>query len=153
VFEPEASITHVAAAREQVVAVVESINQPQVSVPGRPPQPVSCHLIGLRNPDGTFGIVISLHLPRTGENVVYVHEKRQLAVEGYREVELEGLQFLESMGFMLDNLNFRNLDPALQEQVLRRIPLLAPPGAAAGPATPVPAGADRGRLARLLASF
>lgn len=152
-FEPEASITHVPATREQVVAVVESINQPLVSVPGRPPQAVSCHLLGLRNPEGTFAILIALHLPRTGENVVYAPERRELTVEQYREVELEGLQFLESMGFMLDNLNFRNLDPSQQEQVLRRIPLLAGPGAAARPRPPAGAGPDLGRLARLLASF
>ncbi len=150
-FEPDPGITHLSARREQVVAVVESINQPQVSVPGRPPQPVSCHLIGLRGPDG-LAILIALHLPRTGEDVVYVHERRQLTVEGYREVELEGLQFLESMGFMLDNLNFRNLQPEQQEQVLRRIPLLSPPGAAR-PVAPAPASPDLARLARLLVSF
>ncbi len=152
-FEPQASLTHLSAPREQVVAVMEGINQPQVSVPGRPPQPVSCHLVGLRAADGTLAIVVALHLPRTGENVVYLHAQRRLTVEQYREVEAEGVQFLESMGFMLDNLNFRNLDPAQQEQVLRRIPLLAPPGASA-PAAAAPASApDPARLARLLASF
>lgn len=151
-FEPEPGITHLPAQREQVVAVVESINQPQVSVPGRPPQPVSCHLIGLRSPEGSLAIVIALHLPRTGEDVVYVHERRELTVEGYREVELEGLQFLESMGFMLDNLNFRNLQPEQQEQVLRRIPVLSGPGTA-GPVAPASASPDPARLARLLVSF
>jgi hypothetical protein len=151
VFEPQASLTQLSATREQVVAVVESINQPQVSVPGRPPQPLSCHLLGLRSGDGTLEIVVALHLTRTGENVVYLHPQRRLTVEQYRDVELEGLQFLESMGFMLDNLNFRNLEPGQQEQVLRRIPLLAAPGAAPAPAAP--ASRDPARLARLLASF
>jgi hypothetical protein len=151
VFEPQASLTQLSATREQVVAVVESINQPQVSVPGRPPQPLSCHLLGLRSGDGTLEIVVALHLTRTGENVVYLHPQRRLTVEQYRDVELEGLQFLESMGFMLDNLNFRNLEPDQQEQVLRRIPLLATtPGAAPAPAAPA---RDPARLARLLASF
>ena len=161
-FTPEPSLAFVPALREQVVAVVESINQPQVSVPGRPAQPVVGHLCGVRNANGTFSIYVGVHLPKTGENVVYVHEWRQLSVEQYREVEVEGLQFLESMGFMLDNLNFRNLSPEVQEQTLRRIPLFSPPRAPAsasapGPgaapaATPAPA-ADPARLARLLASF
>ncbi len=152
-FSPEPSLAFVPAVREQVVAVVESINQPQVSVPGRPAQPTVGHLCGLRNGNGTFSIYVGIHLPKTGENVVYVHERRQLSVEQYRDVEVEGLQFLESMGFMLDNLNFRNLDPAQQDQVLRRIPLLAAPGASA-PAPAAPASApDPARLARLLASF
>lgn len=161
-FSPEPSLAFVPAAREQVVAVVESINQPQVSIPGRPTQAVVGHLCGLRNGNGTFSIYVGLHVPKTGENVVYVHERRQLSVEQYRDVEVEGLQFLESMGFMLDNLNFRNLSPDVQDQTLRRIPLFSAPRApapvhaaaagAAPAATPAPA-ADPARLARLLASF
>jgi hypothetical protein len=88
---------------------------------------------------------------------VYVHDRWQITVDEYRELEAEGLQFLESMGFMLDNLNFRNLSPEAQEQTLKRVPLFSPsrpPGAilAVGDAAR-PAGPDPVRVARLLASF
>jgi hypothetical protein len=170
VFKPEPSIAAVPASRDQVVAVVESINQPQVSIPGKPPQPVVGHLAGVRNANGTFSIYVGLHLPKTGENVVYVHDRRQLDASAFRDVELEGLQFLESMGFMVDNLNFRNLAPDVQDETLRRIPLFSgprpaaatgpaaspaltpPPGPGAAAAAPSSAHADP-RLARLLASF
>jgi hypothetical protein len=122
-FHPEPSLTWVPATKEQVVAIIESINQPQVSIPGKPPQTVTGHLCALRNASGTFSIYVALHVPRTGENVVYVHDRRQVSLEEYRDVEIEGLQFLESMGFMLDNRNFRNLSPDVQEQTVRRIPL------------------------------
>jgi hypothetical protein len=154
VFKPEPAITWVPAVREQVVAVVESINQPQVSIPGKASQQVFGHLVGVRNGNGTFSIYVALHLPKTGENVVYVHERRQLGVDDFRDVEVEGLHFLESMGFMLDNLNFRNLSPEVQDQTLKRIPLFSqprPPPVEAAPAKP--AGNDPARLARLLASF
>ena len=156
-FKPEPSITWLQTAREQVVAVVESINQPQVSIPGKAPQQVTGHLCGVRNGNGSFSIYVGLHLPKSGENVIYVHDRRQLTVEEYRDVEVEGLHFLESMGFMLDNLNFRNLAPDVQEQTLKRIPLFShprPPVEAPGAAAAVrPAGADPARVARLLASF
>ncbi|BDG06212.1 hypothetical protein [Anaeromyxobacter oryzae] len=154
-FTPEPSLTHVPALREQVVAIVESINQPQVSIPGKPSQGVSGHLCGIRNGSGSFSIFVGLHLPKSGENVIYLHERRQLTTaEEYRQVEIEGLQFLESMGFMLDNLNFRNLSPAAQDETLARIPLFSPPRpAAAAAAAPGPASADPARVARLLASF
>ena len=64
-FQPEPSITRVPAPREQVVAVVESINQPQVSIPGKAaaarvrPPPRACG-----TPNGTFSIYVALHLPR-----------------------------------------------------------------------------------------
>lgn len=155
-FKPEPSIAWIPATRDQVVAIVESINQPQVSVPGKAPQQVSGHLCGVRNPNGSLSIYVALHLPKTGENVVYVHDRRQLAVDEYRNVEVEGLQFLESMGFMLDNLNFRNLAPAVQEATLKRIPLFSQtrvPSGAGGTAATHPAGPDPVRLARLLSSF
>ncbi len=158
-YTPDPSITWLPATRDQVVAVVESINQPQVSIPGKAPQAVSGHLCGLRNQNGSFSIYVVLHLPRSGENVVYLPDQRQLTtVDEYRAIELEGLQFLESMGFMLDNLNFRNLAPAAQDEVLRRVPLFSPSrvaaqspvGAAPGAASSAP---DAARIARLLASF
>ncbi len=154
-FQPDASIAWVQATREQVVGIVESINQPQVSIPGKPPQLVTGHLCGIRNANGTFSIFAALYLPKTGENVVYVHSKRQVTVEEYREVETEGLHFLESMGFMLDNLNFRNLSPEAQADTLKRVPLFSPPRAPAPTPAPgaAPAAADPARVARLLASF
>jgi hypothetical protein len=139
VFHPEPTITHLPVLREQVVAVVESINQPQVSVPGKASQTVTGHLCGVRNGNGSFSIYVGLHLAKSGENVVYVNDRSQLTVEEYRTVEVEGLHFLESMGFMLDNLNFRNLAADVQEQTFRRIPLFHPPRppAPAPPAAPV----------------
>ncbi len=156
-FQPEPSITWIPADRDRVVAVVESINQPQVSVPGKVPQQVFGHLCGVRNPNGSFSIYVALHLPKTGENVVYVHDRGQLTVEEYRDVEIEGLHFLESMGFMLDNLNFRNLAPDAQEATLKRIPLFSQPRPPSEPpdraAASRPAGPDPARVARLLSSF
>jgi hypothetical protein len=160
VFKPESSLTHVPATREQVVAIVESINQPQVSIPGKTPQMVAGYLIGLRTGQATFSIFAGLHLGRSGENVIYLPDRRQITTaEDYRVVELEGLQFLESMGFMLDNLNFRNLAPSAQDEALKRIPVFWParPPSAATPAPGAPSAAtgaaDPARLARLLASF
>ena len=126
-FEPDPSIRYIPATREQVVALVESINQPQVSIPGKEPQAVQGFLCGLRNQNGTFSIFVSLFLPRTSENVVYASNRREVGMEEYRDVEVEGLHFLESMGFMLDNLNFRNLAAAQQVETLKRVPLFQEP--------------------------
>jgi hypothetical protein len=153
VFEPDPSILYIPADREQVVALVESINQPQVSIPGKEPQAVQGFLCGLRNANGTFSIYVSLYLARSQENVVYASDRREVGMEEYRDVEVEGLHFLESMGFMLDNLNFRNLAHAQQVETLKRVPAFQPPrqpspggGAEAAESRPSE------RIARLLAS-
>ena len=147
-FEPDPGIRYIPASREQVVALVESINQPQVSIPGKEPQAVQGFLCGLRNQNGSFSIFVSLYLPKSGENVVYASERREVGMEEYRDVEVEGLHFLESMGFMLDNLNFRNLAEPQQVETLKRVPVFHEPRPADGAADLKQAE----RIARLLAS-
>lgn len=144
-------MTHVAVTRDQVVAVVESINQPQISIPTKMPQAAQAHLVGLRNANGSFSIFVGLFLRQSGENVIYAHERREIPVEAYPELEQEGLHFLESMGFMLDNTHFRNLAPEGQEQILHRVPLFSPPRPAAAPAGGDARSSPRQALARLLA--
>jgi hypothetical protein len=136
-----------------VVALVESINQPQISIPSKAPQSATGHLCGLRNPDGSLSVYVSLWLPQSGENVVYVHEPRELPIEAYREAEAEGLQFLESMGFMLDNLNFRNLSTEQQQRTLERVPLFSRPRPSRGEVVSRERARSPEALARLLASF
>ncbi len=154
-FQPDPSISFVPVTREQVIALIESINQPQISIPGKSPQAAQGYLCGVRNSNGTFSIVVGLHLPKGGESVIYLHQKRQLTLEEYREVEIEGLHFLESMGFMLDNLNFRNMAPALQDTTLKRVPIFSAPRPQAPAAAPAQAkgGSEASRVARFLASF
>jgi hypothetical protein len=152
VFEPDPSIAYIPASREQVVALVESINQPQVSIPGKEPQSVQGFLCGLRNESGSFSIFVSLFLPRSGENVVYASDRREVGMEEYRDVEIEGLHFLESMGFMLDNLNFRNLAPAQQIETLKRVPLFQVPRPGASAVAEAAEARSVERIARLLAS-
>ncbi|MBI5070273.1 MAG: hypothetical protein HZB56_18715 [Deltaproteobacteria bacterium] len=145
-------MTHVPASRDQVVAVVESINQPQISIPTKVPQAAQAHLVGLRNGNGTFSIYVGLFLRQTGENVIYSHDRREIPVESYPELEHEALQFLESMGFMLDNTHFRNQAPEAQEQILRRVPIFSRPRPAAAAAGEAKSG-PRQALARLLAGI
>jgi hypothetical protein len=156
-FQPEASINHVPVTKEQVVAIVESINQPQVSIPGKSPQQVEGWLVGVRNANGSLSLFVGLHLAKTGENVIYLPSSRHVAVDAYRDLEIEGLHFLESMGFMLDNLNFRNLAGPAQDDTLKRIPLFHPPRTpAAAPSAGAPDRTDAGEgaaIARFLASF
>ena len=152
-FRPDPSLTHWPASREQVVAVIESINQPQISIPGKMPQVAQAHILGLRQPNGTFAIVVGLFLRQTGENVIYVHERAEIPLEAYRDVEAEGLHFLESMGFMLDNVSYTKLSPEAQEQTLRRVPLLHRQRPAAPPAATDARTSPRQALVRLLAGF
>jgi hypothetical protein len=149
VFHPDPALATIAVSREQVVALFESINQPQISIPRKPAQAVQAWLCGTRNAGGTYSVYVVLHLLESAERVVYVHDPRELRGDGFIAAETEGLHFLESMGFMLDNQNFPTLMPDQQERALARVQAL-------GSGAPTPGGrgaADPAALARLLASF
>jgi hypothetical protein len=155
-FSIDPSLTYISGRREQIVAVIESVNQPHVAIPGKNPQPVQAYLCGLRNANASFSIYIYLLLSETKEPVVYTYEQAQFPLEAYREAEAASLQFVESMGFMMENLNFRNQSAEIQEELLKRIPAFAAPVAKAAPAadTETAQSNDDGlKLARLLSAF
>ncbi len=156
-FAIDPTLTHVAARREQVVAVIESVNQPNVAIPGKPPQGAQAFVCGVRNANATFSIFVYFLLSQGREPVVYAYDQSQFPLQGYRDAEAEALQFVESMGFMMENVNFRNQPPAQQDEIMQRIPAFAPPAptapAAAAEGTPGAADQDRLALARLLSAF
>lgn len=120
-FRVDPALHHVDATREQVVSVIESINHPVVGVPGHPTQVTEAYVVGRRNAGGSFSIFVYLYLTESRDAVVYAHDG-ELDVESYREMETEALTFVESMGFMVDNVNFRNLSALQQEEVMERLP-------------------------------
>jgi hypothetical protein len=150
VFRPEPRIPYVPVLRDQVARLVASINQPLVSVPGKPAQSAQGHLCAVRNGNGSVSVFVSFHL-ESGENVVYVHDPPQIAAAQLEAACDEGLQLLETMGFMLDDLRFAQLSAAAQDAAIQKVPLFAPPKPAAA-VSPAPAG-PAAALGRLLASF
>lgn len=126
------------AVKDQVVNVYESLNQPHLAVPGRQAGPASAYILGLRGPNG-FAVFVYLYMPDSRECAVYVPSNRTVPPEQYESEEAEALGFTESMGFIMDNLNFRGRPPAEQDQLLRSLPVFqreppAPPPAAQRPA-------------------
>ncbi len=131
-FTADPNLTYIAASRGQVVSIIESINHPAVGVPGYPTQAGEGTAVGVRNPGGTFSIFIHLYLVESKASAIYRHAQDEFDLESYPEVEAEAIEFLESMGFMVDNLNFRNLSVLQQDELMARLICFDPnPGARA----------------------
>lgn len=123
VFEIRPELKSIQVKREQIVALIESINNPMVAAANRPLEPAKAIILGVRNPSGLFSIYVYLHLPESNACLVYLHDSEEVPLEAYRETEMEAIQFVESMGFMLDNVNFRNLAPQQQTALMETLPL------------------------------
>jgi Tfp pilus assembly protein PilF len=127
VLKVDASLNHIPAGREHVIALFESINQPLVNIPSHGTAPTGAFVLGTRNEFGFYTVFVYLHQPETRAVVVYISEPRNLTAELYRAEEQEAIRFVESMGFMVDNIHFPTLPPPEQEAVIARIPLFRPP--------------------------
>jgi len=111
---------------DQIVALIMSINTAMVAAEGKPLQPTTAVIVGSRNPSGGFSLFIYLYLAQSEECLVYATDPLDFTLEQYREFEMEALQFVETMGFMMENLHFRKMTPERQATTLRDLPIFYP---------------------------
>jgi Tfp pilus assembly protein PilF len=121
------SLNHIPARREHVVSLFESINQPLVNIPNHGTAPTGAYLLGTRNEHGYYTVFVYLHQPETRAVIIYVSEPRNLTAEQFRIEESEAVRFVESMGFMIDSIHFRQLQATEQDAVIGRVPIFRPP--------------------------
>ena len=118
---------------DRVVAVIESINTPNISIPEAGTQPTKGYIVGLATASGNFSIYCYLLMLETNHPIVYVCDTPEVTLDDYPQLEAEAIQFAESMGFMLDNMNLRARSEGEQVQLLAAFPFfldeLGPPSA------------------------
>lgn len=147
--------------REAVQILYQSLNSPQVGIPGKQAGPAQAFIAGFRGPSGS-ALFIYLFLIDSNDCAVYVCDRRNMSAEEFQSEENEALGFVESMGFMMDNLNFQSLPREQQEELLKTLPLFQQnlkanaPAAPGGGVTSKPAEAKKSpalSLGRILSSF
>ena len=161
---------HLGISPEQVVAVIESINTPNIAANDDGTEAAKAYIVGLQLPSGGFSVAIYLHLLHSNSCVIYRSEPLAVALEHYPVLEAEAIQFTESMGFMLENLNFRAKPPQEMARLVEILPFFrdlepilaqgvvleeAPIPAAVGSVIEKPSldAQQRAALGRLLSSF
>ncbi len=122
-YEIHPELKSIQTSNDQIVAIIESINNPMVAAAGKPLEPAKAFIMGVRNASGLFSVYVYLHLLQSKECLIYLHDPAEIPMESYHDIELEALQFVESMGFMVDNLNFRNLPDDQRNELMQRLPL------------------------------
>ncbi|MFO0726885.1 MAG: tetratricopeptide repeat protein [Myxococcota bacterium] len=121
-------LTHVVTTKDRVLSVYESINMPLVSIPNIGTATTQAFVIGVRNEHGAYTVLVVLRQSDNDANLVYVSDPYNLTAEQYRHEEAEGLRFVESMGFLMNDVAFRGLDPGAQDAYLDKTPVFTVPG-------------------------
>ena len=152
-FNLDETVRVLDASREQLAALFQSINAPHVAIPGRRAGPAQAFIACLRSTQG-FTVTVYLWLSESKDCAVYLTDGVAQTPEDYRTLQTDALAFVESMGFMMDNLNYRALPPERQTEVLVSLPMYrsrtAPPPSSPGER---PQLSPVARLARLFSSF
>jgi hypothetical protein len=107
-----------------LVSVLHSINEPKIGLEGFTPQRAKAYICTLQHDGDTFLLHVFLYLPEPNSYVSYGLNEGAFAAEKHKFVEEKALDFLERMGFMMDNLNIQNLSIQEREEVLRQVPIV-----------------------------
>ena len=145
------SLDHIPAKRTHVVALYESINQPIVNLPGYGAAPTSAYVLSTRNARGAYAVFAYLYHREVATAdlnssqkppavAVYVSSPRELTQALLESEEAEALRFVESMGFLLDNLQFQRRTKQEQQQIIDNAPLFRPSSILRVPTVDVIAG-------------
>ena len=126
-FQPLPGRTTLGVGPDRIVAIIESINAPNISVPEVGTEPTKAWLVGCVTPSGGACVFCYLLLTESNRPIVYISNPAEVPIESYSLLESESIQFVESMGFLLDNLNFRARPPHEQALLVETLPFFREP--------------------------
>ncbi|MBI5526774.1 MAG: hypothetical protein HY897_10615 [Deltaproteobacteria bacterium] len=110
-------------APDDVITVYESMNNIQIASAGKAPEPAKAYIVGFRNKRGSFSMLAYLYFGGSQSREIYAPEIADFELDAYSVAEEDGVQFLESMGFMMHNLNYRMLSHDQQTALKKELPL------------------------------
>lgn len=127
---------------QRVLRLQRSLSDVQVALPGFPAQPATAYLCAFGVERGVR-VVVALHLQTSRRVVFYVDDAGAASKKNPASLFDEGMQFAESMGFMLGELDFQQITPEARAALWNSLPLKNGNRVSAGAARPAPAGGER----------
>ncbi len=123
----------------QVVSLFRSMREVQLALPGIPAQQASAYLCQYRTEAGVATVAV-FHLHKSRMLAFYTSDPQFVADKGIDSLLDQGLNLVESMGFLMADQDLHLLDEADQEMLWASLPLKVglPPAeeAAAKPVAP-----------------
>lgn len=133
-----------------ISVVYQSVNSASVLLPGQSSVLARAYVIGHKLESRRYAVLVALHLTEQKRHLFYLHDEGELDPEGARLAATEAIAFAESMGFFMENADWRNLDVVDQRELLAGMQVFQPPE----PPKEAPKVVDpRTKLARLLVQF
>lgn len=107
---------------ERVLRLYRSLGNIQVALPGLPSQLSAVYLCAYA---GTKGgqVVVCFHLLNSGTLAIYRHDQGEVPPPQMKGLLEEGIRFAESLGFVLDPVDFQQMSSQEKRDYWQELPL------------------------------
>jgi len=108
---------------KRVLLLERSLSDIEVTLPGLTPEKSRAYLCAFQAQRG-IRIAVVLQLLKSNRYAYYLNQGGELESEDAGRMLDEGRQFAESLGFMLGEMDFRQLSPEDKQDVWKQLPFL-----------------------------
>lgn len=119
-MDPERS--WVDAGSGSITSLIQSLNTPLVAAGPHPAENVQSWILTKGASGGAIEVFVYFHLTESNQAVLYRWDGGPVPGPSQEQVIEEAMGFCESMGFMMDNLNFGQLPPDKRGELLQTLP-------------------------------
>jgi len=123
-FKWDESINSIDVSANKVVHLFRSMREVQLALPGIPAQQASAYLCQYKQPEG-IATVAAFHLNKGRILAFYCSDPRVVPEQKMDNMLDQGLNFVESMGFLLTDQDIHLLDDSDQQMLWESLPLKA----------------------------
>lgn len=121
-FELDPDLTYVNTVPDHVFDIYTSINRPTVAPPGRTPEPAQSYVATVFN-QGKYDVFIYLYMSASNQGLLYRWSEGPVPGDRVPELYQSAIEFNESMGFMMDDLHYRDKSPEEKGQAFAELPM------------------------------
>lgn len=121
-FQWDKSIRSMGVPAGEVVHLHRSMRAVQLALPGLPAQEATAYLCQHKTPQG-IGTIAAFHLHKSNQLAFYVDSPVVVAVGKAEAILDQGLMFVESMGFLMTDLDIQLLNEADRAMLWASLPL------------------------------
>lgn len=125
-FVREPALDQFAASPEDVLRLLTSLNNPMVALEDHPTDEAEATIYTIRRESDMASTYVYLCLHDSGAGFVYRFEADPYPEELREVVESEALGFTESLGFIMDDTHFSDLEANERKEFLARPPFVQP---------------------------
>jgi hypothetical protein len=121
-FEQDTTRAFIEARPEEVLDIYNSINQSMVVVPQREPEKAQAFIASVYK-QNLYHAYIYLYLSVANEGLLYRWSGGGVPGDQLNDIYQAALEFTESMGFMMDDMRYRDKSPGEKADIFAEVPL------------------------------